>query len=360
MPSSIEIALGFVQLRPAPGPALKQFAAPRQTSRRFAFSVMELLVVISIIGMLVGLLLPAIQAARESGRKAQCANNLRQLGQAIQEFQTKAGYLPANTRPSAVNDQARISWETYILPHLEQSWIYSKIDLTQSWSSSTVGTGQVLPNSAIVGTRLSIFTCPSSIDPARQDGDPQQTPWAPIAAITDYSTITRVEQPLVDAGLADVAGPGIMPPNAQSSFDYVRDGLSNTILLAESAGRPAVYRKRVPISAPPEVRVNGGGWCRPGSDYGLDGSSADGTAFPGPCAINCTNGENIAGQSFPYPAPYGYQGTGETYAFHPQGANILFADGSVRFAFEKVDIRVMARLVTRDMLEVVTLNDLEP
>ncbi len=327
---------------------------------RSAFSVMELLVVVSVIGMLVGLLLPAIQAARESGRKTQCANNLRQLGLAIQSFHTKSGYLPSSVRPAAITTLPRISWETYVLPHLEQSTIYKRLDLGENWSSTTLGTGQVVPNATLVATRMAVFACPSSTDPSRLDGDPQQTPWVPLAATTDYSTITRVEQRTADAGLVDCAGDGIMPPNVQSSFDNVKDGLSNTILLAESAGRPQVYRKRLPFDAPPGHRVNGGGWCRPGSDYGLDGASADGTQFPGSCAINCTNGEDIGGQTFPYPAPYGYEGTGETFAFHPQGANILFADGSVHFAYEKIDIRLFARMVTRDKGDITSLSDLEP
>ena len=76
---------------------------------RPGFTVMELLVVISVIGMLVGLLMPAIQAARESGRKSQCANNLRQLGLAIQNFHSNNGYLPSSTRPAAITTQPRIA-----------------------------------------------------------------------------------------------------------------------------------------------------------------------------------------------------------------------------------------------------------
>ncbi len=106
------------------------------------------------------------------------------------------------------------------------------------------------------------------------------------------------------------------------------------------------------------ARVNAGGWPRPASDYSIDGSSEDGTTFPGRCAINCTNGENVAGLPFPItsPFPYGSEGTGETYAFHPAGANAAFGDGSVKFIQEQVDIRVFAALVTRDKLEAVS-ND---
>ena len=81
--------------------------------------------------------------------------------------------------------------------------------------------------------------------------------------------------------------------------------------------------------------------------------------MPGPCAINCTNGEDIAGQSFPYAAPYGSDGSGETYGFHPRGVNVLLADGSLRFASDKIELRVFARLVTRDKNEVASASDFE-
>lgn len=98
---------------------------------------------------------------------------------------------------------------------------------------------------------------------------------------------------------------------------------------------------------------------RPASDFFLKGSSLDGSVFPGPCAINATNGEDIGSQPFPYPAPYGSEGTGETYSFHPGGANVVFGDASARFLQEKISIRVFAALVTRDRAEILSPKDLE-
>jgi prepilin-type processing-associated H-X9-DG protein len=120
-----------------------------------------------------------------------------------------------------------------------------------------------------------------------------------------------------------------------------------------------VFRQRKAYNAPPSDRVNGGGWCRSASDFGLDGSSNDGTTFPGTCAINCTNGEDIGSSPYPYPAPYGVNGTGETYSFHPGGANVLLGDGSVRFASQGIDIRVYAHLVTRDKGDLATSDQLQ-
>jgi prepilin-type N-terminal cleavage/methylation domain-containing protein/prepilin-type processing-associated H-X9-DG protein len=333
---------------------------------RRGFTLIELLVVISIIGLLVGLLLPAVQAAREASRRSQCSGNLHQLGVAIQAFHTKYRYLPSSPRFSTplptvkngVTAPANLSWEAYLLPNLDQASISNKLDPSQSWSSTTVGTGFKTSNSFVVATRIPVFECNSSTDPARLDGDPAQSSWTGIGAPSDYATITQVEQRMVDAGLVDAAGPGMMPLNARSSIDDVRDGLSNTILLVESAGRPQVFRRRLAVGTAPSNRVNGGAWARQGSDFGLDGSSADGTIFPGTCAINCTNGEDVGSSAYPYASPYGTAGTGETYSFHSGGANVLMGDGSVRFANESIDIRVYGRLVTRAKSDLASADQL--
>ena len=335
---------------------------------RTAFTLIELLVVIAIIVMLVGLLLPAVQAARESGRRGQCASNLRQIAQAIHDYQSSHGCLPSTPRPcgsttvgsgSASTATPNLSWEATLLPSLDQMVMYNQLDPSQSWSSTTVGKGFAVSNSVTVATPIAQFACPSGTDPNRLDGDPAQTPWTPLAACTDYATITQVEQRTADAGLVDGAGLGMMPVNVRASLDDVRDGLSNTLLLVESAGRPQVFRRRLAFGTLPTNRVNGGGWSRSASDFGLDGSSADGTSFPGTCAINCTNGQDIGISPYPYPSPYGTGGTGETYSFHSGGANVAMGDGSVRFANEAIDMRVYGRLVTRNKNDLASADQLQ-
>jgi prepilin-type N-terminal cleavage/methylation domain-containing protein/prepilin-type processing-associated H-X9-DG protein len=348
------------------------------TNLRRAFTVVELLTVISIVGILLSLLLPAVQYAREAGRRAQCANNLKQLGIALHNFHSAHGYLPSSVNPPVPvssgpvppPEPVSISWVTFALPYFESQWLYDKIDQSQNWSSSIPAATYVAPNSQMAGTRLSVFECPSSPAPSTHfDGDPQLAPWQAIAAPIDYATITQVEAILAvytdGAGntLVDTAGPGIMPQNSKPNFDQVLDGLSNTILLVESAGRPQVWQRRTAEGTVPTNMVNGGGWCRPASDFGLNGSSPDGTTLPGPCAINCTNGADVYGQSYPYPAFTDangiVSGSGETYAFHSAGANVLFGDGTVVFLRENADIRVFARLVTRAGGETAAPCDLE-
>jgi len=142
---------------------------------------------------------------------------------------------------------------------------------------------------------------------------------------------------------------GFLARNTQPRVGDVTDGTPNTILLAEPAGRPTAYRQGRAVGSPP-VRVDGGGWARAASDFDLKGSSPDGASFPGPCAVNCTNGKDV-GNTYPDPV-YGSNSTGETYSFHPGGANILFGDGLVHSA--SVNTVVYAALVTRAGGEVVS------
>jgi len=313
--------------------------------RRFShshrgFTLVELLVVIAIIGILVSLLLPAVQSARESARRTQCANNLRQLALAAQNFHDTYRKLPSSIRPAGLTPQPRISGHIQLLPFIEQKTAYDQYDLTRNWND---------PANALV-TKLVVrsFICPATPEPKRLDGLPEATPWtADVAAVTDYSPTIGVDERLQIANLVDFAGPGMLPKNSEPRLAQVTDGLSNTILYGESAGRPVLYRRNQRVGALPGNRVNGGGWVRPASDFSIDGSSLDGMTIPGPCAVNCTNGDDFGSIPFPHPY-YGSEGSGEAYAFHPSGANFAFGDGSVRLLSQNIGIRDLARLVTRD------------
>jgi prepilin-type N-terminal cleavage/methylation domain-containing protein/prepilin-type processing-associated H-X9-DG protein len=315
-------------------------------SRR-AFTLVELLVVIAIIGVLVSLLLPAVQTAREAARRTQCTNHLRQLALAAHSFHDTYRKLPSSIRPTGLTPLPRISGHFQMLPLIEQRAAYDQYDQTRNWNDPA--------NSAVTRLVVKIFVCPSTPDPKRLDGLPEASPWTPdVAAVTDYSPTIAVDERLQLANLVDSAGPGMMPKNTEPRLAQVADGLSNTILYAESAGRPFLYRRNQRIGSLPGNRVNGGGWVRPASDFSVDGSSYDGLSIPGPCAINCTNGEDFGSTPFPHPY-YGSEGSGEAYAMHPGGANFAFGDGSVRLLQQNLSIREFARLVTRDGGEAVNV-----
>jgi prepilin-type processing-associated H-X9-DG protein len=153
---------------------------------------------------------------------------------------------------------------------------------------------------------------------------------------------------VIDAGLADrglidpPGGPrderghfeGAFPVNHTRRVADILDGTSQTILMAECAGRPQLWRGRSQV---PNLWLSGGPWASRNLLFGR-GATPDGTAFFGPCAVNCTNDR-------------------EVYSFHSGGANVVFADGSVRFLRDNIGIRVFARLVTRAGGEVISAGD---
>lgn len=308
-------------------------------SSRSAFTLVELLVVIAIIGVLVALLLPAVQAAREAARRTQCSNNLKQLGLAAHNFHDTTNKLPSSIRPGGLTTAPRIAGLTLLLPFIEQKNSYDKYDQTKNWFDPI--------NLPVTSITVPPYNCPSTAqDKKRLDGVPENSPWTGVVTTTDYSPTIGVDARLVSSSLVDQAGEGMLPKNGEPRMADVTDGLSNTLMYAESAGRPTVYRKgHKKFGSLPNDRVNAGGWSRPASDFSLDGSTLDGATLPGPCPINCTNGEAI-GTAFPHPY-YGTEGTAEAYSFHPAGINVAMGDGSVRFIAQNINIRDFARLITR-------------
>jgi prepilin-type N-terminal cleavage/methylation domain-containing protein/prepilin-type processing-associated H-X9-DG protein len=318
---------------------------------RPAFTLIELLVVIAIIAILIGLLLPAVQKVREAAARTQCQNNLKQLGLGLHNYHDPNSGLPGNVRPDAVST-VRVRWLTYLLPYLEQDNLFRNANLNLNWHQPA--------NLPVFGSRLKVVECPSAPNGQVIDGAPDTSPpWTNIVANGDYSGFYGVDPRLVTLGLIDPASGkvdnGALSKTVKLNFGSFSDGLSNTLHLTESAGRPNLYRLgRLVRAANGNDRVNGGGWCRPASELNiLQGASVDGTTFPGPAAINVTNGEPLG--TYPHPF-YNVDGTGQIYGFHTGGVNALFCDGSVRFLRASTTIRVLAALVSRNGGEVAVDN----
>ena len=267
-----------------------------------------------------------------------CQNNLKQVGLALHNYESGNGTFPSSIRPAGVTSLPRISWTISILPYIEQDNLVRNYNLNQTWDSTI--------NLPITSQPIKIFLCPASPNPTRLDGDPQTSVWNIVAA-TDYAATTCVA---TYANAPGAGQPGILQKNVTVRIESVTDGLSNTILVTESAGRPQIYRNGQLFGAPPTVQVNGGGWARPASDMDFAPASSDGSTYVnGTVAVGATNG-------FAYPtynmAPFGTDGTGEPYSFHTSGVNTLLGDGSVRFINSSVSVTTFAGLVTANGGEV--------
>jgi prepilin-type processing-associated H-X9-DG protein len=288
-------------------------------------TLVELLVVIAIIGVLVALLLPAVQMARESARRMACSNKVRQVGLACHQHHDIYGAFPPGwaqspfTVPQAEIIQGGHGYVAFILPYLEQE----PLARIYRWDKRAQGP----ENQPVVTMQLKIMQCPSA-EPNRwvtAVEDPTNYSYGGKGACGDYAGVREIDTGLVELGLVDRPAhyDGVLTLNHLTRLAEITDGASQTILVAECAGRPKLWQagRLVPGYAA------GGVWASGTLIFGA-GSTPDGATQPGPCGINCTNNR-------------------EVYSFHPGGADVVFADGAVHFLSAAFDFRFFARVVTR-------------
>ncbi len=310
---------------------------------RSGFTLIELLVVIAIIAILVSLLLPAVQQARESARQIQCRSNMKQLGLALHGFHETNGSFPASgwTTVGPGNPAGKfVGWRPLILPYIEQENLRQLYDFEKNWWEGT--------NPTAAGVSVPVFQCPSTpsrsplLSAIAKPPRPAMSFPVPLAA-TDYEAIMGVRPQSIDPTKYNFGNRfSIMHRNSEKKFRDITDGATNTIAIAECAGRPEVYRKRTANSS--FSNDQGIGWADSEGPFSLDLSSRDGMQEGCTPSNGCTY-------------PMNRRNDNEPYSFHHGGANFLFAGGRVQFISESVDYRVFAALCTAGGGEVISGSD---
>ena len=248
---------------------------------------MELLVVIAIIGVLVALLLPAVQMAREAARRSQCSNNLRQVGIAMHLYHESHGVFPAGGvewRPPGDTTKRQLAWSAFLLPHLEQQNLYDRLDLSKAFDAPENAEG--------AATILSVYICPTS---------PRGAKLVDGRGPSDYGGIygERINSP-------NNPPKGTMLYDEAVRIDDIRDGTTNTLLIAEDSQWPD------------------GQWI---------------------------NGRNIFDQAFAINSAPEFEN--DIRSLHPGGAMGVLGDGSVHFLAETMDLETLGAICTRAGGEVV-------
>jgi prepilin-type N-terminal cleavage/methylation domain-containing protein/prepilin-type processing-associated H-X9-DG protein len=265
---------------------------------RKAFTLIELLVVIAIIGILIGLLVPAVQKVRESANRTQCVNNLKQIGLACLNYHDSKKAFPPGFVASASYPDTRPGWgwATFLLPYIEQDNLYRRIDLTQP-----------VEQSPAIQTVIRLYLCPSDIAPesAFPITDATLTPVA-MAAPSSYAATVGSDASEVD----DPVGNGVFYRNSRTRIADIIDGTSQTALVGDRAWAQA---NGIWAGAPAGAVTRAGAlnvW-----------PNATG---PAPALILVHNNWiNITTDAD--------GGLDDFSSNHPGGINLLFADGSVHF-----------------------------
>lgn len=324
--------------------------------RRSGFTLVELLVVIAIIGILIALLLPAVQAAREAARRMSCGNNLKQIGLALHNFEGTYKHFPPNWRPTIPTPSGSIdgwSAQAQLLPYLEQNNLSSTIDFTRSYNLAT--------NIIIDGkpVKLSAYRTPTYLCPSMLKDQVRLEAGVPIHYPLSYGVnegVWFVYNPALKVG-----GPGAFYPGANLRTGDFVDGMTFTLALAEVKGFNAYYRNAGAANPaePTPAQV-----CSLGGEFKADSGHTewvDGrlhqtgftTLFTPNTEVLCNVGGTVYDVDWSN-MQEGKSATVSTYgavtsrSYHPGGVQVVMMDGSVHFVADTIELPVWRALSTRD------------
>jgi prepilin-type N-terminal cleavage/methylation domain-containing protein/prepilin-type processing-associated H-X9-DG protein len=322
---------------------------------RPAFTLVELLVVIAIIGVLVALLLPAIQAAREAARRTQCVNNLKQIGIGMLNFEkARKSFPPGEFKPAGVNTNGGLAWSAWFLPYIEENNLYSLLDLKKdvrkepNWSADLKG-----PTNTIVPAYL----CPSmSRRQTRRDMDGR------LGQFNDDGIFNSGSgEGMACIDYMGISGPGANVIHPQVGVKY---GGDRGMLLDLSSGGPCLgtaqecSAKRIPMR-----KVTDGtshtilvGECSGRGVEDSNGDKAGGEIFnnlDGAWASKNNVGHiklNVESDNYSAinPPPEINWSQHEFFSDHPGGVNVLMCDGSVHFMQDDTHYQIYYALCSRD------------
>ncbi len=302
-----------------------------------AFTLVELLVVIAIIGILVALLLPAVQTARESARRTECTNHLKQLALALDEYEdTFQKYTPGrlgcdgiNYGPCAGNpnsERVGTSGFVMILPFLEEQTLYESFDFSDGpWAIA--GSTWLLKNEDAIKVRPEFMVCPSDALT-----EPYVTTGGKPAAIGSYALNMGSRGPTwgIDSRRVKVENTGMFMYKVARRRAEITDGMSQTMFVGETIDGHTAESRNI--------------WTNAGRHL----SSLRSTDNP----LNTPTGTGVTVDL------YGYSTNGCFASMHPGGANFAFGDGHVVFMSENVDLRTYRSMSTRSEGETFDASDI--
>lgn len=279
-----------------------------------AMTLVELLVVIALIGVLIALLLPVVQAAREASRRAACMNHLRQLGESCLVYHDQQERFPTSWERGRASD----TWGRSLLPMIGEQTLHDAWDVSIGWLEGD--------NARLVATPVALYKCPTAPSPTVYEYDnAAETRWY---GTNDYKGCqgANASDPLVASWGKSGWQPGVVT-RWPVSIPKIVDGLSATLLLVESVGGKELYGPRGVANRPPSIW-----YATDGSWAGRAQSSVSPTHYAiakklDRCTVNCSS-------------MYDYG----PYSFHPSGALSVCGDGSIRWLAESIDGAVLSGL----------------